>query len=253
MQVEVPFLNLTTMKWKDFLYFSKGERQALTLLLSLIAIAWLTIFYTNFYHQKGQEQVVSQIKRSDTIRFFPHQSINKFHKKEKDKLNKDEQKTSFRQHMPIQSYRRTSYSSFPKTTKFPPGTVLELNTVDTTALKKVPGIGSVFAKRIIKYRDLLGGFYSIEQLREVYGIDKERYKTIHSWFTVNASLIDSLQINLLSIKELASHPYINYKQAIIIHKLIHKRGKIKSWNDLSLLEEFPEFEQKRLSPYLSFD
>ena len=70
----------------------------------------------------------------------------------------------------------------------------------------VPGIGSVFAKRIIKYRDLLGGFYSVEQLGEVYGIDEDRYEAMKSWFSVDPSVISHLFVNQLSAKKLASHP-----------------------------------------------
>ncbi len=127
-----------------------------------------------------------------------------------------------------------------------------INSADTTALKMVPGIGSVFAKRIIKYRDLLGGFYSVEQLGEVYGIDEERYEAMKSWFSVDPSVISHLFVNQLSAKELASHPYVSYKQARIIEKMIRKKGKLQGWEDLSLLEEFPEHEQQRLRYYLSF-
>ncbi|WP_368323117.1 ComEA family DNA-binding protein, partial [Parabacteroides distasonis] len=146
-------------------------------------------------------------------------------------------------------YKRQSY---PQAEKWPQGTVVELNSADTTALKMVPGIGSVFAKRIIKYRDLLGGFYSVEQLGEVYGIDEERYEAMKSWFSVDPSVISHLFVNQLSAKELASHPYVSYKQARIIEKMIRKKGKLQGWEDLSLLEEFPEHEQQRLRYYLSF-
>lgn len=53
--------------------------------------------------------------------------------------------------------------------------LIELNTADTTSLKTVRGIGSVFANRIVKYRKLIGGFHSKEELLKVYGIDEERY------------------------------------------------------------------------------
>ena len=91
----------------------------------------------------------------------------------------------------------------------------------------VPGIGSVFAKRIIKYRDLLGGFYSVEQLGEVYGIDEDRYEAMKSWFSVDPSVISHLFVNQLSAKKLASHPYVSYKQARIIEKMIRKKGKLQ--------------------------
>ena len=69
---------------------------------------------------------------------------------------------------------------FQKQEKYPEGTIVELNGADTTTLKKIPGIGSSFARRITKYRELLGGFHHIEQLAEVYGIDEERYSRSRS-------------------------------------------------------------------------
>ena len=202
------------MKWRDLLYFSKGERQALTLLLSLIAMAWIAIIGTDFYRSQFQTvPLVNTGIKQDSSRIYSNKT-------------------------PSNSIRKE--------------TVVELNSADTTALKMVPGIGSVFAKRIIKYRDLLGGFYSVEQLGEVYGIDEERYEAMKSWFSVDPSVISHLFVNQLSAKELASHPYVSYKQARIIEKMIRKKGKLQGWEDLSLLEEFPEHEQQRLRYYLSF-
>ena len=142
--------------------------------------------------------------------------------------------------------------SYPKVEKWPLGTVVELNSADTTALKKVPGIGSVFAKRIIKYRELLGGFYSVEQLGEVYGIDEKRYESMKSWFSADRSAISLLPVNQLSAKELASHPYVSYKQARVIERQVRKKGKLQGWENLALLEEFTEYDRERLRHYFSF-
>ena len=92
----------------------------------------------------------------------------------------------------------------------------------------------------------------MEQLGEVYGIDEERYEAMKSWFSVDLSAIRQLLVNQLSAKELASHPYVSYKQARVIEKMIRKKGKLQGWEDLSLLEEFPEYERIRLQHYLSF-
>ena len=243
------------MKWKDFFYFSKGERQALTLLLSLIAITWLAIFYTDYTRLKNQKEPIAHTHKPDTIRVFSTKETkdtSKVQPKKSETPAKNKIAHSFRTPKSIRSTRGTVASTFQKTEKFPKGTVLELNAADTIALKKIPGIGSVFAKRIIKYRKLLGGFYSVEQLGEVYGIDEDKYESLRTWFTVEPALIDSLPVNQLSVKELASHPYITYKQAKSIKNLERKRGKIRDWNDLILLEEFPEFDQSRLIHYLSF-
>ena len=219
------------MKWRDLLYFSKGERQALTLLLSLIAMAWIAIILTDFSRTKvlPDDLVTDNMKQDTSLPITPNGNPPNPTRKEN-------------LHLP----------SYPKVEKWPLGTVVELNSADTTALKKVPGIGSVFAKRIIKYRELLGGFYSVEQLGEVYGIDEERYKSMKSWFSADLSAISQLPVNQLSAKELASHPYVSYKQARVIERQVRKKGKLQGWENLALLEEFTEYDRERLRHYFSF-
>lgn len=235
------------MKWHDLLYFSKGERRALTLLLSLIAAAWLILICT---HPEAEETQQSQSplthmtnktsQTPDTIRINPGKRQSKPHPVQPT-IDPPRKKTD------------TLFKPFRKTEKFQPGTIVELNTADTTILKKIPGIGSTFARRIIKYRDLLGGFYTVEQLAEVYGIDEERYNAMKSWFSIDLSAISQLSVNQLSAKKLACHPYVSYKQARAIEHLVHQKGKLTGWENLSLLEEFSEFDHQRLNPYLSFE
>ena len=55
---------------------------------------------------------------------------------------------------------------------------VNLNSADTTELMRVRGIGPVFARRIVKYRRLIGGFKAKEDLQKVYGIDAEKYAGI---------------------------------------------------------------------------
>jgi DNA uptake protein ComE-like DNA-binding protein len=128
-----------------------------------------------------------------------------------------------------------------------------LNSADTTLLKKIPGIGSAFAKRIVSYRNLLGGYYSITQLSEVYGIDEEKYNSLIPWFSADASLIKRLDINNLPIDSLSRHPYINYRQARVITQLRKQKGKLTGWENLKLLNEFSEIDRVRLTQYLSFE
>ena len=130
--------------------------------------------------------------------------------------------------------------------------VIELNQADTLTLKKIPGIGSTFARRIVGYRELLGGFYTVEQLAEVYGIDEERYNALHTWFKVDTTCIQPLRVNQLSFKELLRHPYLNTSQVRQIERL-RRKAPLQSWNDLILLEEFSAIDRQRLRPYLSYE
>ena len=176
------------MNWRDLLYFSKGERRALTLLLCLIVASWIILLLTD---EKTNYTPVNNNRLSEPVKTAQNIPVNSpdpekvktpasgrknNSSREKNKFHSGETKNT--------SERRT----FPKTEKYPVGTVVELNTADTTILKKVPGIGSTFARRIIKYRELLGGFFTVEQLREVYGLDEERYNAMKSWFSADMSL-----------------------------------------------------------------
>lgn len=241
------------MNWHDLLYFSKGERRALTLLLCLIVASWIILLLTD---EKTNYTPVNNNRLSEPVKTAQNIPVNS-PDPEKDKNscsgrknNSSREKNKFHSgETPNTSERRT----FPKTEKYPIGTVVELNTADTTILKKIPGIGSTFARRIIKYRELLGGFFTVEQLREVYGLDEERYNAMKSWFSADMSLICPLEIHKISFKELCKHPYINYQQARIIEQLRKQKGKLSGWENLQLLEEFTETDKERLTPYLSFE
>ncbi len=241
------------MNWRDLFYFSQGERRALTLLLCLISISWIILLLTDNKPEqipKENALIIESAKPAQTI-------VSNRPEPEKAKTPASERKNnSFREKKefhPRGTPNIPGRKTFPKTEKYPIGTVVELNTADTTILKKVPGIGSTFARRIIKYRDLLGGFYSVSQLCEVYGIDEERYNAMKSWFSVDVESICELFVNQVPIKSLYRHPYINKQQADIIEQLRKQKGKLSGWENLQLLEEFTEADKERLTPYLSFE
>jgi DNA uptake protein ComE-like DNA-binding protein len=176
------------------------------------------------------------------------QEVSGSEEKELKSVNKKES-------VPERVKRLTSYSrpSYSRTEKFQEGTVVELNTADTIILKKIPGIGSAFAKRIVNYRNLLGGYYSVAQLSEVYGIDEEKYDALASWFSADPSLVSRLNVNNLPQDSLRRHPYINYGQAKVITQLRRQKGKLAGWENLLLLNEFTDDDKIRLQYYLSFE
>ena len=102
------------------------------------------------------------------------------------------------------------------------------------------------------YRELLGGFYTVEQLAEVYGIDEERYNSLSPWFKVDTTRIRPLRVNQLSYKELLRHPYLNASQLRQLDRL-RRKAPLQRWNDFILLEEFSTVDYQRLRPYLSFE
>lgn len=257
------------MNWRDLLYFSKGERRALTVLVCLITTAWIILLLT-----EPDPESIRQDSRTNTRVEKRSVSVRQTEKNKREpdsnRRNQDRNtKPFFREKEkflskgnsnPTETYisqrgteSTTSYQKYPRTEKYPDGTVIELNSADTTSLKKVPGIGSGFANRIVKYRTLLGGFYSVSQLREVYGIDEERYKAMETWFSVDTSFISQLHVNLLPPDSLPRHPYLNYRQTRTLKQIRKQKGRLSGWENLKLMEEFTEADRNRLTPYLSFE
>jgi DNA uptake protein ComE-like DNA-binding protein len=131
---------------------------------------------------------------------------------------------------------------------------VELNTADTTLLKQLRGIGSGYAKMIVNYRTKLGGFYSKEQLLEVYRFPAETYAKIEHQVWVDTTYIQKLPINQLSIDQLKRHPYIRYFQAKSLYdnRLNKPEQRYNALDDLVEDRDVtPQFIAK-IAPYLSF-
>ena len=131
--------------------------------------------------------------------------------------------------------------------KLKPGATIDLNSADTTLLKRVPGIGSSFARRIVKYRDLLGGYYVVEQLQEVYGMDRERYDAIHPYFTVGTA-VRSLT---LTIDSISYHPYLSWRHKRTLRRLLEEEQPL-DWSHLMATGDFTRDDSLRLAPYMPF-
>ena len=137
------------------------------------------------------------------------------------------------------------------TRKGKPGEItLELNSADSTNLLKIPGIGPVLASRIVRYRNLLGGFNNLSQLKEVYGLGEANIPTISACLTVDPSGLKTFNINFATIQELGRHPYIGYKTARKLVRLRDKKGRFLSPDDLSPVVTSDSLT--RLIPYLKF-
>lgn len=141
-----------------------------------------------------------------------------------------------------------SYSPTPK--KRPLS--IELNSADTLTLQLLYGIGPAYARRIVRYRNLLGGFISKEQLLEVYGFSEELYHNIEPHLTLQCDSINKIDINNVTLKQLAHHPYIDYYQARDLIALRNKGQKFECGNDLLLVPTIDSTTVKRILPYLAF-
>ena len=150
---------------------------------------------------------------------------------------------------------QSSKADFPKQEKFKEPTRVELNTADTTLLKKIPGIGSATALNIIRYREQLGGFYSPLQLGEKLTWDKAREmlpEWVSQWMSADPGQIRKLNVNYSDFKTLVHHPYLNYEQVRALFNYRRNWGNLSSIEELKQLEEFSEDDIQRLHFYLEF-
>lgn len=127
--------------------------------------------------------------------------------------------------------------------------VVELNSADSLQLIQLKGIGAFYAKQIIKYRNLLGGFVSKQQLLEVWKLDQEKFDLIKEYVTVDASKIKKININTCTAKEL-KHPYLNWNQVNAIINYRNKHGRYKTVEEIKNTDLVDEETLKKMIPYL---
>ena len=168
--------------------------------------------------------------------------------------NKQDEKRTYFNNQQNNSYKTNdSIRNVAKIDKLEPGSKIDLNTADTALMMRVPGIGQTYAVRILKYRKILGGYYSVEQLKEVYNMYEELYEKIIPYFNISQQNITLIYINKASLDQLRAHPYIDFYQAKAIIELRKKNGNLSSIEALSMLEEFPPETIEKLKHYLSFE
>ena len=128
---------------------------------------------------------------------------------------------------------------------------IEINNADADTLQSIPCIGPVISKRIIKYRTQLGGFVSLHQLVEVYGVDSSCYKNILQYLILDVELIQKLNLNTVDEKIFNQHPYISKYQARAIVKYRELMGSFTRISQLKENHIFTKSELYRLVDYLS--
>ncbi|WP_312138989.1 helix-hairpin-helix domain-containing protein [Sphingobacterium sp.] len=130
--------------------------------------------------------------------------------------------------------------------------LINLNSADSAELTQLRGIGPAFSRRIVNFRNSLGGFHSTEQLSEVYGLPEETYLHIKKHVQVDKASIVKLRINELDVNALAKHPYISYKQARTMVNFREHHGPFKSMEDLKKILSLDEAFFRKIEIYIDF-
>lgn len=127
----------------------------------------------------------------------------------------------------------------------------DINSATAEELQQVKGIGEKLSARIVNYRNLLGGFRSGVQLKEVYGLSPEVIERLLLRYEVLKKVEDKLDINEVSIIQLVEMPYFNYEQARNIIKYREEHGMIRSIEELKQIRNFPIEKIEGIALYLT--
>jgi competence protein ComEA len=130
--------------------------------------------------------------------------------------------------------------------------LLDINTCDSASLEALPGIGPVLSVRIIKYRNLLGGFAEVQQLKEVYGLPEETYDLVSGRIYADTAVIRKININTADYKQLIRMPYFEKYEVTAILKYRELKGRIGGMDDLIVNNLIAEEKAHKIKPYLEF-
>ena len=259
------------MNWKAYFFFTKGERRGVIALLLIASLFLLVrVLLANRYEGSSADTVGEPFVSSAEGGGRSNRSLSL----SKGPMNADDvsSRSLSLSKGPVGedavSERSLSLSRGPnsETREFKRSTrtsrrsaktdeMVELNSADTTRLKMLRGIGSGYAKMIVAYREKLGGFYKAEQLLEVYKFPDETYQKIKHQLSVDTTLIRKIKINEATVKQLKSHPYISYYQALSIveNRELQPAMRYNSLYDMVVDEDLKEEDILRVAPYFSFE
>ncbi len=127
---------------------------------------------------------------------------------------------------------------------------IEINSATAEELQKLSGIGPSYSERILKYRDLLGGFYSTNQLYDVYNLPEETVKSISEFLVIDSSLIEKIKLKNPDGKEELYHPYLTKKQQADLYLYLQTMKKINNADELLKNNILDKQTLDKIKPYL---
>jgi competence protein ComEA len=129
----------------------------------------------------------------------------------------------------------------------------DINLADTGTLVELPGIGSKLAARIVQFREKLGGFYKIEQVAEIYGLQDTIYLLIRPYLLLNEISLRKIPVNSAGFDTLNAHPYIQFAEARAIVQYRKQHGVFLSLDDLLKISILNAEWLAKVGPYLEID
>lgn len=220
--------------WKEYFNFSKQERTGITVLLVLISICVSAPAAWEYFHPPITEGEI--ITDKGWIR--PGETARKQFK-QKERIHGAAWKKDT-------VWKRTVWKRDTIYKKL----IIRINSADSATWTSLPGIGPVLASRIIRFRNKLGGFYSISQIRETYGLPDSTFVKIQPYLQLDTVSLKNLDINQLDEKSLAQHPYIHYKMARLIVLYRNNNGPFRHAEELLEIPLVDDSIYRKLEPYI---
>jgi len=225
------------LTWREAFTFTRSEQRGfrvLTLLLLLVVIG--RVCYFRWSKPRAIEFTVPEEWTFNQSAFISENTDTSF------------QSSSRRWSSSGQPFHQWWNDSVPRRTYSKPferSREVELNTADTIELRGLPSIGPWLARKIVEYRERLGGFYHADQLLEVYRLTPGKLDTIWPYLRIDTTAVRKLDINRIHVEELLKHPYLSRSQAKGLVAYREKHGPFNSLSDLKkcLLIDDKTFEK----------
>lgn len=230
----------------QYFWMGRGERLVLVVVAVLLAvIAGAYYMGATPSHAEGRD-ASAEVAFAPSLPSVSSSSVSAISdpkpKEPSARVSADSLHTSAHYVGPPEAMRQASVKKFTQLTE------LDLNTVDSLTLIRVPGIGAAFAHRILELRRQLGGYYTVLQLQEVYGMDEDKFLALRRWFRVKTPP-RTYPLEGLRADELPRHPYLSPSHRKALNRLLYRHGRISEWRMLMQTGRFTHDDSVRLSPY----
>lgn len=235
---------------KVFLSFSKKERRGIYILSVIAMLLWILPVF--FAAENPPEEILEitplQLSKAKKLLIQKRDSFA-YQRKYRSYYPKSVYQDGAR--FPKESGYQEKNTAAPRQER--KLVLINLNEADSTMLEALPGIGERLSARIIKYRDRLGGFHDVAQLKEVYGLQDTVLKLLASRVFVSSnSTLKKLDVNKCNYADFRHHPYMGHAFAKSLVAFRQTHGEIRTVEDLYQLVAVKKEEIDRMKPYFSF-
>ena len=159
---------------------------------------------------------------------------------------KEQPKKNFKEYENYSNVTAYEKKEYPKKVIAP----VDINTSGAEAWVALPGIGEKLAARILIFKEKLGGFYDVAQVKELYGLPDSTYQKILPYLNIENAEVKKININTATLEELKIHPYIRYALANAIVEYRTQHGPYASVSKLKNIMIITDEVLMKMAPYL---